>query len=225
MPIHIWATNKPTEQLDIFISFSKQLNKNISDFNYQLDKAKIIQKYDIEPFINKYPPHLTIYLTSFDMNNLEQIKNKVQQLANHTSKFFVIPNKFELMTSNFLMLSVNINDNQELQKISNQLVSELSEYRDINYHIPDWAKSIKNKVKVFKKYGSPNVFNEFQPHFSIFYANKISLSLQKQFNQDINNFIKQYNYQPKSIMAESLNIGIANKDGQMIKIIASYPLK
>jgi hypothetical protein len=46
-------------------------------------------------------------------------------------------------------------------------VKLLSPLRVPSDFIPDWAKSMPNKVEYISKYGSPNVFDEFNPHLTL----------------------------------------------------------
>lgn len=65
---------------------------------------------------------------------------------------------------------LNVGNNDALQNLSNLTVTRLSPYRNKNITIPAYAKNDPIKDDMFEKYVSPSVFNQFEPHFSIFFV-------------------------------------------------------
>ena len=39
--------------------------------------------------------------------------------------------------------------------------------RERNATVPTWVKNYPNKLTAFRRYGSPNVFQNFQPHLTL----------------------------------------------------------
>ncbi|MFZ9034965.1 MAG: 2'-5' RNA ligase family protein [Francisellaceae bacterium] len=210
-----------TTQLNIYLKFSDKITQQIIDFDGKLQQEGLLTKYHITPFIAEHPVHLTLYLTGFDMSNIDKLKETIHSIANTTSVFTISTTRFSLAASNFLML--DIAKNESLQKLSDRVVEQTMQYRDQNYPIPVWAKNMPQKVNSFKAYGSPNVFTAFDPHFSIF-AVSIAKDEQDQFNKDINRFIDHYKFIPVTAQALSIGIGVADANGQITHIIAQYSL-
>ena len=63
--------------------------------------------------------------------------------------------------------------NRCLQSLSDALVNNLHAYRTLNQTIPSWIYDLPNeeerkyKIELIDKYGSPNVFEQFQPHVTV----------------------------------------------------------
>ena len=81
--------------------------------------------------------------------------------------------------------------------------------------MPTWVKNYPNKLTAFKRYGSPNVFQNFQPHLTLL-ANEKSPQLAV-----IN---KQIQANPSKAQGQiiGVGIGISNQFGQQKQVIAEY---
>ena len=81
--------------------------------------------------------------------------------------------------------------------------------------MPSWVKHYPNKLVAFERYGSPNVFQNFQPHLTLL-ANEQSaaLALVK----------KALHAEPPQAQGEIIGIGIGVSDqfGQQKEILAKY---
>ncbi len=221
--------NEEYKNIDIHLSVSNKIKKQIEKFNIYLAKSGILKKYNITPFLEHHPVHLTLYLTDFDVNKLDDIKSEVKKIASLQKRFLIKTTYINPSPSSFVMLEVDNSSKDgkvgELQTLCNESINNLMKYRNKNAAIPAWAKAIPAKKKSFKLYGTPNAFKAFDPHFSIL-AGTFKTDEQKTvFLKEMSNIVKKYKY--KSIEAEVLSIGIGyvNSLGQMTKEIANYPLK
>lgn len=217
--IHL-ATAAPL-MVDVFANVNG-VDTKINNINQNFESAGIYAKYNISPLISNHKVHLTLYLTEYDDSQISNIESTVATLAKNTTQFAIRDKAIALKASNFLMLDVE--NNLELQILADKITANLMNYRDKNAVIPAWAKSDPLKSTLFASYGSPSVFDGFNPHFSIFVA-KIAASDQDVFNTDINNQIKRLNFTPTQYQVTDLGIAITDKDGQIIKLLHTYPLQ
>ncbi len=214
--------------IDVFIKCSSNVDETITLFNKKLEAEGLIKKYELKPFIENHPVHLTLYLTEYNIDELNKIKGLVKNIADNTKKFPIDVTKISLTAGNWIMLDVEKpgknNNNSKLQFLSDEIVSSLSSLRYKNSVIPSWAINIPLKRKSFEMYGSPNVYNQFDPHFSILAAS-ISPEDQKTFSSDTNMIIESLNIKPFSTESQVLGIGLTDNNGQVTTILETYPLK
>lgn len=107
-------------------------------------------------------------------------------------------------------------NNGIIQGLADEVTVRLNKYRATDAKVPDWAKSIPEKVKSFNLYGSPNVFMNFDPHITL---------LTPEDPAKIDTFTSKYNFKP--FKAKVIGIGIAQVDdlGQAKDIIYSVKFK
>ena len=77
----------------------------------------------------------------------------------------------------FAMLNVTLTDC--IQFASDSIVNETYSLAVPNQSVPSWVESLpeperSEKIADVKKYGSPNVFSQFQPHVTIGWASNAS---------------------------------------------------
>jgi Protein of unknown function (DUF1045) len=134
-------------------------------------------------------PHVSLYLTAFLQEHEADVlrvtkdvarKFDFQQAASSPKPSpktgFRCPMDFEgktLVQGDYGMWEVD-NDNHSscLQLLSNALVAALEPFIVPNQPIPAWVKALpeperSEKEAMIKKYGSPNVFSQFQPHLTL----------------------------------------------------------
>ena len=217
------------KNIDVHLSVSNNVKKQIEKFNIYLAKSGILKKYNITPFLEHHPVHLTLYLTDFDVNKLDDIKREVKKIASQQKKFLIKTTYINPSQSSFVMLEVDNSKKDgkvgELQKLCNESITNLMKYRNKNAKIPAWAKAIPAKEKSFKLYGTPNAFNAFVPHFSILAGTFKTPEQKTAFLKEMSDLVKKYKYKPIEAEVLSIGIGYVNSQGQMIEEIANYPLK
>ncbi len=220
---NLQKTKEQHRNIDIHLSVSQNIKKQIEAFNKYLDKSGILTKYNIVPFLKEgHPIHITLYLTEFDVDKISLLKAAVKQIAVDTGKFNFKTSYINPSISSFVMLEVEKND--ELQKLSNKVISELARYRYKQAQIPSWAETIPAKKESFEKYGSPNAFSEFVPHMSILAGNFKSDKQKECFLTEMKELVEKYGYKPTEAEIVSIGIGFTNSYGQMTEEIANFPL-
>lgn len=188
-----------------------------------------MKEYSITPFIKHHPVHITLYLTDLDINKLDDIKAEVKKIALQWKKFKIRTTYINPSESSFVMLEVDDikqknGDNNKLQTFSDEIIFNLMKYRNKKAVIPAWAKTLPDKYKSFKLYGTPNAFMEFTPHFSILAGTFKTPKQKTAFLKEMKKLVSEYKYKPIEAEVVSIGIGYVNSLGQMIKEIANYPL-
>lgn len=201
------------------------VTKLTSQFHFFLKTQRILAQYHLTPFIKKHPLHITLYLTDYDKAQLATISKRISAIAQHTSPIIIKTDKLEATSSMYTLLSV-INS-KALQQLSNEVLLTLMPLRDRQTKIPAWAKPDKNRREAFARFGSPNVLENFSPHFSLLAAThlnkKEALQLQTILTDLIKNFSK---IQSVKVTAKTtaIGIGITNSQGQITKELFAFPL-
>ncbi|NCB45753.1 DUF1045 domain-containing protein, partial [bacterium] len=141
-----------------------------------------------------------------------------KRLADGVREFRVSTTGLEITSGNWFF--INLERNRNLQALSDAVVKLLSPLRVPSDFIPDWAKSMPNKVEYISKYGSPNVFDEFNPHLTLTASTdgeKLANFLETHFESDF----------AQNISGEIIAIGygIADRNGQIEKPIEIFPLR
>lgn len=217
------APKKPEiVSVDVFIKCSSNVDETITAFNDSLNSEGLIKKYGLKPFIENHPVHLTLYLTDYDITELEKIKDYVKSIAQNTKSFQIETTNFTLSSGNWILLGVK--KNEQLQKLSDEVISKLNTLRYKKSEVPSWAMNIPAKKESFEKYGSPNAFSQFDPHFSVLAAD-IPKEKQKAFTSDINLILGLSSIEPITTEVESIGIGFTDNYGQVTKIEALFPLQ
>ncbi|MCP4180467.1 MAG: 2'-5' RNA ligase family protein [bacterium] len=224
------VTKNKIKQLDIHLIPSGAVTTQIRSFNKLLEGKGILKKYNITPFLIKHPVHLTLYLTDFNVKNLPEIKKNILSIADKNHKFTLKTIGIVAGKSGFVLLMVDNAKNKngksnKLQLLSNQVISSLEKYRDKNAVMPGWVKYYPLKIDSFKKYGSPNAFSQFNPHFSILAVSLKNKKKKASFVKDMNEAIKEFKFKPIEAKITAIGIGEVNQDGQITKEIKTIPLK
>ncbi|HJO93606.1 MAG TPA: 2'-5' RNA ligase family protein [Victivallales bacterium] len=224
------VTENKIKQLDIHLVPSKAVIAQIKSFNNLLKKKGILKKYGITPFLDKHPVHLTLYLTDFNIAKLPEIEKNISDLAKKNSTFNFKTTGIVAGKSGFVLLMVNNTKDlngklSKQQQLSNQVISLLEKYRYKNAAMPGWVKYYPQKIISFKKYGSPNAFSQFNPHFSILAVSLKNKELKNSFIKDMNKVIKEFKFKPVEAKITAIGVGEVNKDGQITKEIKTIPLK
>ena len=220
--------------INIYLKYQEyRLYNHIQQFNHFLNSHDIFTKYAIKPFLGEYPLHTTLYLTDYEEKNIDSVLNSIAAIAKKTSTITSSTGKLVISSGNYVMLDVKINkqtngQNHPIRQLSDKIVTKLQWLRDTKAEIPDWARNIPVKQEAFSRYGSPNVFLEFSPHFTLMGKNFNNLQIAKQFHDNVNQLITVYSQnsqnQPIYLKAIAIGIGFVDNYGQITEEIASYPL-
>lgn len=216
-----------TLSINIYLKLDpkNQINRLIHHFNQFLEKKRILSTYSIEPFLDKHPLHITLYLANYEENKLPQIINGVAALAKNTNRIRIKTEHFITQDSGYIMLSVKASS--ELKNLSEKTMRQFFNLRDKTVTIPGWAAADLKRQYLFNHYGSPNVLDYFNPHFSILDPVHLNLEQRHVLAQCLKRLIKQWeenHVTSVDVKTYSIGVGTANSQGQIIKEWASFPL-
>ena len=200
--------------LDFFSkSFDKILEEDVIEFAQHISKK--LKENGIESlYEKKYIIQLTLYLTKYNMNNLHKIKEIIEKIANQTKSFNV--EFYRLRKTDRKLLVLDAKNNENIQQLADEITVNLTKYHAKNINVPNWIKYIPEREKLFKLYGSSDVFTNFEPYIPL--LSQVNLS-------QIQSFISKYNFNP--FKSKAIGIGIAQVDdlGQAKNIIYSVKFK
>ncbi|EHL29321.1 hypothetical protein LDG_8756 [Legionella drancourtii LLAP12] len=202
-----------------------QVSELIKEFNQFLEQQKIFTEYQITPYIDKHPLHVTLYMANYQETQIPQIIKHTEALAKQQKQVSLLTSRF-IPSGGYVMLSVT-NDPQ-IQGLSNKALNALSSLRNKKALIPAWAAQDIDRQLIFTQYGSPNVLNYFNPHFSVFAAEHLhpddNARLQKQLQLLVSQFAKNHQTQVRT-NAYAIGVGIADSQGQIVKELKSFSLE
>ena len=108
-----------------------------------------------------------------------------------------------------------------LQKLSDILTTVLSNYIVPDQPIPDWVLELpepvrSQKIAMIRKYGSPNVFDQFDAHVTLAWDNQ----------EPMGPAFQKLNLQPRTVKSTVVAIGNVGPHGTVLRggNIASFPL-
>ena len=194
---------------NVFVIMDNNAKENVENISKGLKEAGIDSLYS-----KGYAIHMTLYLTEYKPESLKKIKEVVNKIAKETKPFDVNFYRLRKTGGNWFMLDAE--NNGIIQGLADEVTVRLNKYRATDAKVPDWAKSIPEKVKSFNLYGSPNVFMNFDPHITL---------LTPEDPAKIDTFTSKYNFEP--LKAKVIGIRIAQVDdlGQAKDIIYSVKFK
>ena len=179
---------------NVFLKMDNKAEMAVSEISKELKKVGIDSLYS-----EGYIVHLTAYLTEYKPEELPKLKKVVNEMASKTKPFELEFFGIHKTAGNWLMLDNK--NTRELQDLVDEITVKLNRYRALDAEVPGWAKSIPEKVKSFKAYGSPNVFMNFDPHITL---------LTPKDPEKIAQFME--NYKLKPFTTKVIGIGIAEVD-------------
>lgn len=218
------------KEINVYLKFNDPaLARVVSQFNNYLETKGIFNKYQLRPFLDKHPLHLTLFLASYPDDRLGDLKQAVAALARRWGPIKLKTTTIFLTKSNYVMLDIDNNrqangQNSLLQQLSDETVMRLSGLRDLNAAIPLWAESIPEKRRAFTIYGSPNVFFEYNPHFSLMAAVWRDPLQAISFQKEITQLIDSYPFPKLRTGSMAIALGYVDSFGQITEELASFPL-
>lgn len=223
----VFADQSDSVFVNVYLRFApnNEIVDRINQFDVMLNKNNIFSQYQLTPFIQKHPIHITLYLTHYKRTQLAHIIKHVAEIAQHTQLMNIKVKKIETNPSMYTMLFID--NNNSLQQLSNEIVLRLMPFRDKQAQIPLWANQDKNKQYSFSHFGSPNVFENYSPHFSLFAAEHLTPAEATSLTATLVPLIKNFNNtHTKAIEAPpiAIGIGLANAQGQIVKELQSFTI-
>ena len=206
--IPLFGSN-PNVDYNVFVILDNNTTTNVENISKKLKENGIESLYE-----KKYIIQLTLYLTKYNMNHLHKIKEIIEKIANQTKSFNV--EFYRLRKTDRKLLVLDAKNNENIQQLADEITVNLTKYHAKNINVPDWIKYIPEREKLFKLYGSSDVFTNFEPYIPL--LSQVNLS-------QIQSFISKYNFNPFKFKA--IGIGIAQVDnlGQAKDIIYSIKFK
>ena len=197
-----------TISYNLFLIPSHAVDKTVSTISNQLKQQQLSSLYS-----QGFLPHITLYLTEYPAKNLNLLKQQAHQLANQWHSFDLTLDHIQRTKGNWLMLDVN--NTPELQRLADTAAIMVAPLRTMDPKIPTWVSHYPEKLAAFQRYGSPNVFMNFEPHITL---------LPQTDPQKLTQFMANYGAQFQPMYFKALGIGIAavNSNGQAKAEIASY---
>lgn len=194
---------------NVFVILDNNTTINVENISKKLKENGIESLYE-----KKYIIQLTLYLTKYNMNHLHKIKEIIEKIANQTKSFNV--EFYRLRKTDRKLLVLDAKNNENIQQLADEITVNLTKYHAKNINVPDWIKYIPEREKLFKLYGSSDVFTNFEPYIPL---------LSQVNSSQIQSFISKYNFNP--FKSKAIGIGIAQVDnlGQAKDIIYSIKFK
>ncbi len=206
--IPLFGSN-PNVDYNVFVILDSNTTTNVENISKKLKENGIESLYE-----KKYIIQLTLYLTKYNMNHLHKIKEIIEKIANQTKSFNV--EFYRLRKTDRKLLVLDAKNNENIQQLADEITVNLTKYHAKNINVPDWIKYIPEREKLFKLYGSSDIFTNFEPYIPL--LSQVNLS-------QIQSFISKYNFNP--FKSKAIGIGIAQVDnlGQAKDTIYSIKFK
>jgi hypothetical protein len=192
------------EKINVFAVVSDNIATSFTEAARALHEQEQLESFPLQG----YQTHCTLYMTQYPEGMKDQVLAKIAALASTTSAFQVQATGLAITDGSWFFM--NLNRNRNLQTLSDTIVELLAPMRAKSDYIPEWAKKSPNKVEFISKYGSPNVYAEFNPHLTF---------LPKSDEAKLQNFLK--NNSDKAFAQNidgqiiAIGAGIADKNGQI----------
>ncbi len=157
--------------------------------------------------------HATLYLTQYPTSATPQLKAAIARLVKSGKRFPLSVGGTERTASNWLFLKVQ--RSADLQRLADQVTLAAEPFRDHAVSPPGWMKDYPAKLPAFERYGSPNVFAQFEPHLTL---------LANETNPGLSAYVAEagQNQPGAEGQVEGIGIGIVDANGQIVKTLAEY---
>ncbi|MCE0494809.1 2'-5' RNA ligase family protein [Vibrio salinus] len=194
--------------IDVFAIPSQPVKELVAHTSQALKSKGMTSFYE-----KGMPVHVTLYLTEFPEESISKIKQSVQNLVKKTKPFPLVADGITVTKGNWVF--IDIQRSQALQRLADQVTMAIEPYRVMNPELPQWVKKYPGKLAAFERYGSPNVFQNFQPHLTLLAAEK---------SPNLPAFEQLMKKQPPKAngVVTGLGIGITDKWGQQKDVLATY---
>ncbi|HNX74272.1 MAG TPA: 2'-5' RNA ligase family protein [Candidatus Rifleibacterium sp.] len=202
------------EKINVFAVVSGEIETACHDAATALMNEEALESFALKG----YQVHCTLYMTQYPANSLDKVAAIVTDLASNTREFEIQSTGLEITSGNWFFM--NLERNRSLQTLSDQVVEKLAALRHPSNFVPEWAKDNATKVEYITKYGSPNVYAEFNPHLTLLAqsdGSKLQRFMQKHATDTFN--------KPITGRVVAVGLGIADRDGQMQTPYKILPLQ
>ncbi|GFE74574.1 membrane protein [Novosphingobium sp. TCA1] len=158
--------------------------------------------------------HVTLYLTRFPADAEARLKAAVADAVKDCRAIPLTVEGTQRTASNWLFLRVD--RSPALQRLADLVTLTAEPFRDHAVSAPAWMRDYPEKLPAFERYGSPNVFMQFDPHLTLL-ANETSPGLAA--------FMAEAEKNPPKATGQvaGIGIGVVDANGQMVKTLAEFP--
>lgn len=194
---------------DIYAIPSKSIVDSVAGVSDRLAKDGMTTFYR-----QGHAVHATLYLTHYPAGAESELKRKVERIAGCTVPFPLDVDGIEVTASNWVFLHVDWS--ASLQRLADTVTLAAEPLRTRNLQPPGWMTAYPAKLPAFERYGSPNVFMQFEPHLSL---------LAEEHNPKLADFVAAAKIDPPqaSGTVEGIGIGVTDAHGQIVRTVAEYP--
>lgn len=194
--------------IDIYAIPSRPVVDAVAGVSERLDREGMTSFY-----ARGHAVHVTLYLTRYPASAEPRLKAAVAALARRARAFPLSVEGLERTPSNWLFVRVKRSD--ELQRLADTVTLGAEPWRDRAAAPPAWMAAYPAKLPAFERYGSPNVFMQFDPHLTLL-ANETSSRLDA--------FMAAGGRDAPAVTGrvEGLGIGIVDANGQVVRTLAEY---
>lgn len=204
----------PEDKINVFVAFSENIEKAAMDAATVLNEEEQLESFPLQG----YQLHCTLYMTQYPAGLQEQIEEKIAEFAKTARAFSVTTTGLAITDGDWFF--VNIERNRNLQTLADYVVELLAPLRAQSDYVPEWAKNNPAKVDFIKKYGSPNVYSEFNPHLTL---------LPKSDGEKLQRFLSKHQQsefaKPVTGQVIAIGLGLADRNGQMKEPMKIFPLQ
>lgn len=167
--------------LDVHLSLRTVQNDTIDmcpysmalESNLALRQLSVKEEID---FFMLHTPHITLYQADFDIGNNTQafVNATASAMSNQTRPCHITwpPSNNTIVSHDYAMYPIS--NTPCLQRLSKLIVEALKGHIHQPPPVPEWVYSLppeqqRRALALIQKYGSPNVFERFQPHVTVGY--------------------------------------------------------
>jgi 2'-5' RNA ligase len=164
-------------------------------------------------------PHVTLYLTEFQDGVQDEI---IQMLGNLFENKSPIRISSTELVINGAYAMYGIENTAILKTLSDDIVLALYRYMEPDQVIPEWVYNLpeptrSKKIRYVQEYGSPNVFDEFDPHVTVGYDEIVP--------SDERRKVLEQDWGCLEELTLEVGVGIVSSFGTVIQEVATLPLR
>ena len=199
-------------KLNVFAMVSADVEDRVLQLSQELQKA------GLESFpVKGYRIHCTLYMTRYPAAQEKAVVGLVASMAASVPAFPVRVPGLRVTKGNWLF--VDLEKSPALQALADRVVNHLAPLRTPDSFVPDWVEHYPEKKENVVKYGSPNVFGQFEPHLTLLAKTDEALLapwMAKMADSPL--------AQPMSGRIVAVGVGVADGSGQIKTPVAVFPL-
>jgi len=197
------------QQLDVHLKLSADILKYVEG-ELSDEILKLAPHNDIS--FKTTIPHITLYLTEYVSANISDVITTMDALIPNLAKKIgscAIQFAKPFAQGEYYMWRTEVPDC--MQEIADNITVELAKYRNVNQEVPDWVYTLpepgrSERIELVHKYGSPNVFNYFDPHLTLAWSDQDDLTK-----------LDQLTYPPFVFKVEEIGLGVVADHGTVVR--------